>query len=109
MTIKNMAIIYELICDEYAKKFAKKQQLTFDYWIADTKEIACFNDEYFFGIGDIRLDLDTGQPKGLIMRWQEDGVANHFANPKSDYNMNYASYTKGLRYEDLKPRGDDEI
>lgn len=88
---------YENNCNNLVKLFAKKQGLDFDFWVSDiVGGVACFSHHYYFSIDDLVLDLKTKQKKGLILQWQEDGVENY------PLNINYYSYTKGLRYKDLK-------
>lgn len=60
---------------EYIKAFIKKQEMDFDYWLSD--EIggtACFGSEWMFSFNDIRLDLETNQPKHRILEWYEDSL-----------------------------------
>jgi hypothetical protein len=93
---------YENVCNEYVRRFCEKQEIDFDGWIGDeVGGIASFISQYFFTIDDIALDLHTKQPKGLILDWQSDGVDYNMFN-ETPQNINYKSYTMGLRYEDLK-------
>jgi hypothetical protein len=99
--LKELNEIYEFICSGYIQKFCKKQDFNFDGWIGDEiGGIASFSEQYFFNLSDIILDLNTKQPKGLILNWQNDGVDVHFKHP-SFATINYKSYTMGLRYEQL--------
>jgi len=92
---------YEFVCNEYIRKFCNKQEIDFDEWIGDEiGGIASFCSQYFFNLADIILDLNTNQPKGIILDWQSDGVDCHFSNPEI-VSINYKSYTMGLRYEHL--------
>ena len=93
---------YENICNEIINKFCKKQDIYFEFWVADlVGEVAVFGD-YSFNFTDIIRDLKTNQPKGLILQWQIDSIDFYFKNKKSKYRINYYSYCKGVRYEDLK-------
>jgi hypothetical protein len=47
----------------------------------------------FFNFQDIVWDINSKQPKGLIVDWYYESIEN----PKKS--MNYYSYTKGLRYD----------
>lgn len=88
---------YENNCNHLVKLFAEKQGLDFDFWVSDIiGGVASFSWHYFFTIDDIVIDLKTKQEKGLILEWHESGIEN---NPLK---INYYSYTKGLRYKDLK-------
>lgn len=74
-------------------EFCKKQEIEFDYFIKDNPaELASFNLEIFFNINDIYYDLQTNQPKGLIIEWYWDRI-------EKDHNINYYSYTMGKRAE----------
>ena len=98
----NIKVQYEIICNEYVRKFSDKQDLEFDGWVGDeVGGIASFSSQYFFNISDIVFDLNTNQPVGLILHWQEDGTDYNIQREKTEY-INYKSYTMGLRYEDLK-------
>ena len=91
---------YEKACNEYIKAFCKKQGIEFDYWISDeVGGIAQFIDQYFFDMQTIRHDIDTNQPKGLIMQWQNDCVDNGNIEREK---INYKSYSKGIRFETFK-------
>lgn len=97
-TTDNAISEYEKSCKHLITHFCQKQDLDFDYWIGDViGGIACFNADYFFNLNDIYLDLLKNVAKGLIIKWQDDGVENHFKN-HTDIHINYSSYLKGLRY-----------
>lgn len=87
---------YQMACNEYVQKFANKQDIQFSGWIGDIGQVACFIDQYFFSMDDIVLDINKKLPKGLILKWQDDGIEF------SELRMNYRSYSMGLRFEDLK-------
>lgn len=93
---------YENICAEYIELFCQKHEIECDGWVGDqVGGLASFIQQYFFSLNDIVFDLNTNQPVGLILKWQDDGVEAHFKNPKSG-SINFYSYSKGLRYEHLK-------
>lgn len=101
MKFKELNKKYEFVCNELVKKFCNKQNLQFDYWISDeVGGIASFSNSYFFNLLDIILDLETKQPKGLILNWQDEGVEFHISNEDMPH-INYKSYIMGLRYEQL--------
>ena len=59
-------------------------------WVGDTVGgVACCND-FFFNFQDIVWDINSKQPKGLIVEWYYDSVDN------IEKSINYYSYTKGL-------------
>lgn len=102
--LKQKLAEYEKNCNAIVEIFAKKQDLEFDYWIGDeVGSIAVFNDHcYFFNLSDIIIDLETDQPKSLIMKWNDDGLEfNELIDYSKRKYINYKSYIMGLRLEDL--------
>jgi len=87
---------YEKSCNEYIKAFEKKQMMSFEFWVADNVGgVAGFGD-LFFDFLDIKYDVDTEQPPYRIIEWSEHVLENQ---PKF---INYATYCKGLRFEDIE-------
>lgn len=86
---------FENACNEYVDIFCEKQGLKNEGWVNDeVGEIICCS-SYFFSLRDIRHDIDTNQPKDHIFDW-------YFANLENpDKAINYDSYTKGLRIENI--------
>lgn len=81
------------ILKKYIKKFEKKHDLTFEFAVSDDlMGVISFGDVLFFNINDIVYDIDTKQPKGLIIDWLYDSI-------NQDKYINFQSYSKGLRYE----------
>jgi hypothetical protein len=96
-TAKELETSYKNTCNKLVVMFAKKQGLYFDGWVADdVGSIAGFNEQYFFSIDNIRLDLYTNQKKGFILEWQISGL-----HEESCF-INYESYIGGLRYPEHK-------
>ena len=96
MKIKDLQKKYESTCNEYLSKFCEKQEMTNEGWVGDnTGQIALCSD-YCFNLHDIVHDINTDQPKGLIVDWYDDNLEN------PDKAINYYSYTQGLRIEDVK-------
>lgn len=86
------------ILKKYIKKFEKKHGLTFEFAVSDDfMDVICFGDVFFFSINDIIYDIDTKQPKDLIIDWLYDSI-------NQDKHINFYSYSKGLRYEQIKDR-----
>ena len=80
---------YETNCNEYINRFCKKQELDFEYWVGDV---------YFFNFTDIVWDINSNQPKRLILDWLEDCLDEQ----KTAIGIiNYFSYSKGLRFTNL--------
>lgn len=87
---------YESVCNEYVREFCEKQELYFDYWINDDVGGVFVTADYCFNFSDIVYDINSNQPKGLILKWSDESVENH---PKA---MNYYSYTQGLTFNKIK-------
>lgn len=92
MTLKEK---YDSACNEYAKKFAKKQGLQFDYWIGHDDQvgaIASFSETYYFNMENIKLDIDRDIPKNEALKWHDDSVGLYYTRQGD---MNYFSYLMG--------------
>ena len=95
--IESIKKSYERACNDYVAIFCKKQELDFEFWVADkVGEWAVFG-TYSFTLSDIILDLETNQKKGVIIKWQEEGMQAHFENRKIAH-INYQSYIMGMTY-----------
>ncbi|MGL4855194.1 MAG: hypothetical protein ACRC37_08100 [Lentisphaeria bacterium] len=87
--IKKLSKEYKRVCEDYVKIFCNKQDMDFDGWAADVVgEVAWCND-FYFNFSDIVLDVNTWQPKGLIVEW--------YYSLNDDFKPNYSSYTLGFR------------
>lgn len=87
---------YETACMAYIREFEKKHDVYFEFWVADRiDEWAVFGD-YQFMFSDIIYDIDTNQPKENIWAWHNDNMMY------SNNTINYQSYCKGLRIENIK-------
>lgn len=101
MKTKELKYCYELICKEYIRKFVRKSGLSFDGWVAGhIGGIAEFINQYFFSLDDITYDINNKLPKDMIMEWQDHCLEN-------EININYYSYSKGLRAKDLNKSDDN--
>jgi hypothetical protein len=87
---------YVKICNLYVQEFCEKQELEFMYWINDDVGGIFEASDYFFSFADIVYDINSNQPKGLILKWSDECIINH---PKA---INYYSYTIGLTFKDLE-------
>lgn len=85
---------YEAICNEYVKRFCKKQGLEFEFWVGNTPGGVASCSDYYFNFDDIALDINSKQRKGVILDWY-----NNFIN---DIGSDYFSYTSGARVTDAK-------
>lgn len=86
------------ILKKYIKKFEKKHKLNFEFAVSDDlMDVICFGDVLLFSINDIIYDIDTKQPKDLIIDWLYDSI-------HQDKHINFYNYSKGLRYEQIKNR-----
>lgn len=94
--MKNLKQNFDKACNDYIEYFCKKQEIYFEFWVADeVGGVACFGD-YFFSMTDIIMDIESEQPIGLILDWQNEIADQDPADSKSIY-INYRSYIKGLR------------
>lgn len=94
--IKELRERYEYVCNEYVELFCQKQDMSFEHWVGNEVGGILVCSDFFFSFSDIVLDINTKQKKGEIIKWYDDNMEN----PK--YNINYYSYTKGLRISELK-------
>lgn len=92
-----LQINYNRAVNDYLELFVKKHGYEFTDWVSgEVGGIACFIEQYFFNFDDIKFDIDNKIKKDLIFQYQDDSLAH----PKK--NMNFRSYAKGLRFEDIK-------
>ena len=90
---------YEFVVSEYVQQFCNKQDVSFEFWVADQiGGIACFGDILYFNFMDIVWDINSKQPKNQIIDWIYESVDN------PEKSINYFSYSKGLRWSDLTER-----
>ena len=82
---------YDSVCNKYISKFCKKQELEFEGWVGDLVGQIAYCGDFYYNFHDIVLDVNSEQPKGVIIDWYYDTLNN----PKKA--MSYYSYTKGLR------------
>lgn len=83
---------YEAICNEYVKRFCKKQGLEFEFWVGNTPGGVASCSDYYFNFDDITLDMNTKQKKWVILDWYGEIEDGNF--------VNYHSYTMGARVTD---------
>jgi hypothetical protein len=75
MKLSRLKEKYEIIVNEYVQKFCNKQDLEFEFWVAGIiGDIAFFGDAYYFDFKDIVRDINTNQPKGLIIKWLQETI-----------------------------------
>lgn len=98
--IKKLKQIYEKACNDYVAIFIEKQEMDFDFWVGQEVGGIASCGDFFFNFSDIAYDINTNQPKGLIIDWYYDNLGNQ------DKMINYCSYTKGLRISDIKQKDD---
>jgi hypothetical protein len=96
ISLKDLKQQYEFCCDEYIKKFCKKQDMEFYGWVGDFIGTIAFCNDFYFDFQDIVLDINSKQKKGVIIDWYYDNLESE------NLHINYNSYIKGLRISDLK-------
>jgi len=67
---------FEKVVAEYVKAFCKKQDLSFEFWVADQVGTVGLFSDYYIDFSDLKLDMDTKQPKGQILEWHEILIDN---------------------------------
>lgn len=87
---------YVEACTRYVTLFCEKQELDFDFWVADRVGGTFFCGDYFFDIQDVIFDLETNQPKEAILDWYCENIND------SNTKVSYLSYSNGLRVADVK-------
>jgi hypothetical protein len=85
---------YENICNAYVNEFCAKQEMDLNGWIGGEVGGVTECSDFFFDFRDIVRDIDTEQPKGLIIDWYYDNLEGRRF-------INYDSYIRGLRVSDL--------
>jgi hypothetical protein len=86
MKLQELNRQHEFVCNEWVQKFCNKQQIDFGGWVGDEiGGIASFDNQYFFNLSDIVLDLKTKQPNGQILAWLNDGVDFNIFKDKKQY------------------------
>ena len=87
---------YEKVCNQYMKLFCEKQDIGFDGFVNDDIGGIALCSDFFFNFSDIVWDVNAKIPKGVIIEWYDAQLEN------PEKAINYYSYTKGLRHEDIK-------
>lgn len=95
MKIKELKKVYQSACNEYVDKFCKKQEMENEGWVANQVGGVALCSDFYFNFDDIVLDVNTKQPKGVIIDWYDDNLKN------PDKSINYYSYIIGLRVKDI--------
>jgi len=92
MNLEELKKRHEKSISQYLEAFCDKQELDFDFWVGDhVGGIAHFGDIVFYDFMDIKYDIDTKQPKGLIWLWAMVNMDDKAAH------CNYISYCMGYR------------
>jgi len=89
---------FEAIVMQYVIKFAQKHDTVFIDWVGweGFGKIAQFYGGYYFNFDDIRLDIDTKQPKGFIFQWHDEST--HYTDL---VRLPFPSYVAGARFNVL--------
>lgn len=87
---------YKDCIQEYIDLFCKKQNCYLEF---NSGNILCFGDNYF-NLDDVIYDLNNNCKKGMIFKWQNEGVDVHWKYPDLPH-MNYNSYNMGMTYDFL--------
>ena len=95
MNTKELKENYESCCNEYLQRFCDKQEMTNEGWVVNQVGGVALCSDFYFNFTDIVWDINSEQPKGQIIDWYYENLDN------IEKAINYYSYTKGLRIEDL--------
>lgn len=95
MNINDLKKQYELVCNEYVKRFCRKQEMDFGGWVGDIVGEVAYCNDFYFNFRDIVLDINSRQPKGRIIDWYYENIEIE------NKSISYYSYTKGLRVSEL--------
>jgi hypothetical protein len=99
---KKLKADYEKAITGITNLFEKKQGVNLEFWVSDEiGGVGCFGDNYF-GIHEIIEDMDSDSKPGDIFNWQDDNTDEHIH--EGGRYINYASYLKGLRIDQLPPK-----
>lgn len=86
------------VCDEYLRLFCEKHDVRHYGWVGGIVGGIIEISDCYFGFEDIKMDIDLdalNEEKQSIWDW-------YWCNVESQENINYYSYLKGLRVENLK-------
>lgn len=87
---------YKFVVSEYIHKFCNKQNVSFEFWVADKiGGTACFGDVLYFNFMDIIYDINSKQPKHQIINWIYESIDN------PEKLISYYNYSKGSRWSDF--------
>lgn len=92
--LKKLKIQYEDACNEYLEVFCEKQGMQNFGWVSNDVGSSAVCSDFNFSMHEIKLDIDTRQQVGTIIKWYDD-------NMTSSNHINYYSYLKGLKVSDL--------
>ena len=88
---------FDLVVNEYTKKFAKKHGIEFDFWVCDEAgEMACFSEWYYIHFSTIKYDIDNDISNRIFLDWFNLHMAEN-----NGYNISYKNYVRGLRPEHI--------
>ena len=79
---------YKLICEQYVREFCEKQEMDFGGWVGNQVGGIAYCSDFYFNFLDIVWDINSNQPKGLIIEWYYKSLDT----PKLA--VNYITYTK---------------
>ncbi len=89
--------IFEQAVKNLVDEFAKKQELSYSFTVADNPTNAVFFGDYIFDLSEIYHDLKTNQPKGRILDYCDFCMNLHNSNDKEKKTIpDYKSYCMGI-------------
>jgi hypothetical protein len=92
--MKTLKEKYEDVCNEYVKKFCKKQGMSFEFWVDSVGGIVLCSD-FYLNFLDIVWDINSNQPEDRIIDWYDDMIIKY---PKET--VNYFTYCKQITHNE---------
>lgn len=84
---------FETACEAYVRAFCQRHEIGFEGWVRGrVGEVAGIGD-YFFGMDEIRYDVDTEQPEEKIFEWVD--YMNQLSSLGCTKRINYEHFCKG--------------
>lgn len=87
--LKKLKRKYEDACNEYLEIFCEKQGMENEGWVGDDIGSIAICSDFTFSMQEIKLDIDTEQQAGRIIKWYDYSLKHNY--------ISYYSYIKGLR------------
>lgn len=83
------------VCEEYLRRFCKKHEISYeeDSWVGGDVGTVAMVGDYFFGLDEIRYDIDHDCPEDAIFEWYDYTLRIHSLG--CEKTINFKSWVKG--------------